>query len=258
MKRNSTKRQSNANQDFLRLVQNDVDTRNSGPQRKKTFSLMDMNPIEPKTDNQALAFEYIDALPDCGVLLEGVPGCGKTFLAIYLALRLVLDKNTPYKKLVIIRSTAQGREIGFLKGTEEEKVQVFKKPYIGIFDEIFKYKKSFENMEEAGLVEFDCTSFLRGTTFNDAVVIFDEFQNCTGPEALTVLQRLGAFSKIIIAGDTKQSDLQKAHEQKTNNDFLRIVKNMPSMDVISFQPEDIVRSGFVRELIETQIRLGLY
>lgn len=258
MKRTSLKRRQNDERDFLRLVENDVETRTSGPQRKKSFSLMDMHDFQPKTDNQALAFEYIDSLPDCGVLLNGVPGCGKTFLAIYLSLKLVLDKSTPYKKLVIVRSTAQSRDMGFLKGDEKEKVQVFKKPYIGIFDEIFKYKKSFENMEEAGLVEFESTSFLRGTTFRDCIVIFDEFQNCTGPEALTVLQRVGSMSKIVIAGDSRQSDLQKSNDVKGNLDFLKIVKAMPSMDTITFKPEDIVRSGFVRELIETQIRLGLY
>lgn len=228
-----------------------------GPSRK-SFSVHDMHIIEPLTDNQERAFEFFDAFPDSGVFLEGCPGTGKTFIAIYNALKLVLDKNTPYKRLVIIRSTVPSRDMGFLKGTEEEKIAAYERPYIALFDNIFKFKKSYENMKELGLVHFESTAFLRGNTLDDAIVLLDEAQNVLFEEGMTVASRIGTNSKFFVCGDTHQSDLKKNQEKEGAEQFFRVLRAMPSMDSLRFGVPDIVRSGFVRELIETQIKLGLY
>lgn len=230
---------------------------NQGPSMRKKFTLHDMHEIEPLTDNQEKAMDLWTDQSDIGLMLEGCAGTGKTWLAIYLSMQAILDQDTPYKKLVIVRSTAQSRDIGFLKGTEEEKIQVFKKPYIGIFDELFKFKKSFENAEEIGLVEFECTSFLRGTTFNDCIVVFDEAQNALFGEAMTVASRMGRNSKLVISGDTKQSDLIKPADRESAEKFFILMRKMKSMHNVKFTVDDIVRSGFVKELIMTQIALGL-
>lgn len=246
-------RQKNAVHQF-KLITNEIDASANGAQRKKNFTLHDIYKFDPLTRSQQLAFEFIDSEPDCGVVLSGCPGTGKTFIAIYRALELVLSKETCFKKIVIVRSTAQSRDMGFLPGEKEEKIAPFEKPYIKIFDTIFKFKKSYENMKEAGIVEFESTSFLRGNTMDDTIIIFDEFQNTTYSEACTVASRLGERSKLIISGDLFQSDLKKAEKDEARK-FLELMMHMPMNDVVEFGPEDIVRSGYVKELIKTQLKL---
>ncbi|HET8686827.1 MAG TPA: PhoH family protein [Methanosarcina sp.] len=254
MTKRATKRRE---ADVLKLVATNQAAINEGP-RKKTFSVHDMHPIEPLTDNQEAAFELFDIQPDCGIFLEGCPGTGKTFIALYNGLKLVLDKNTPYKKLVIIRSTVPTRDMGFLKGTEEEKIAAYERPYHSLFDHIFKYKKSYDNMKEAGLIEFESTAFLRGTTFDDCIVILDEAQNVSFNEGMTVASRIGTNSKFIMCGDTHQSDFKKDTDKSETEKFFKLIRSMPSVDSIKFHVDDIVRSGWCRELIETQIKLGFY
>jgi len=158
--------------------------------------------------------------------------------------------------LIIVRSTVPTRDMGFLKGTEEEKFAPYERPYMALFDSIFKVKKSYENMKELGLVQFESTAFLRGNTFDDAIVLFDEFQNSTYEEFSTVASRIGTNSKFVVSGDTHQSDLQKACDLSGNQKFLKVMKAMGSNDCVRFAPEDIVRSGYVKDLILTQIKLG--
>lgn len=246
-------RQKSAVHQF-KLISNDLEATINGAQRRKNFTIHDMYKFDPLTRAQQLAFEFIDSESDSGVVLSGCPGTGKTFIAVYRALQLVLSKETCFKKIVIVRSTAQSRDVGFLPGEKEEKVAPFEKPYEKIMDTIFKFKKSYENLKEAGIVEFESTSFLRGNTFDDTIVIFDEFQNTTYSEACTVASRLGDRSKLIISGDLFQSDLKK-NEKDEARKFLELMMNMPSNDVVEFGPEDIVRSGYVKELIKTQLKL---
>lgn len=238
----------------LHLVSADNIARIEGPQRRKTFNLQDMYEFDPLTSNQAKAFECIDEHADCGVVLHGFPGTGKSFIAVYRALKLVLSRETCFKKILIVRSTVQSRDMGFLPGEDKEKIAPFEKPYHEIFDTIFKYKKSYENMKEAGIVQFESTAFMRGTTYDDTIIIFDEFQNATYQEATTVLSRLGNRSKMILCGDLNQNDL-KEKEKADSKRFLDLLYKMQSNDFIQFEPEDIVRSGYVKEMILAQIAL---
>ena len=180
------------------------------------------------------------------VVMDGFAGTGKSTLAMYFALTTVLDPNTPQKKIVIVRSTAQTRDIGFLKGTEEEKIAPFEAPYRGICDDLFPWKNSYDNLKELGKIEFESTSLLRGITFSDSVIIVDEIQSMTEHELETVITRTGRNSRIIFCGDDCQNDIGK------DSGFSKIVpllRRMQSISFVDFELSDCVRSGFVREFL---------
>lgn len=221
------------------------------PDIKKKFSLHDLKHISPMTENQRAAFDLWED-PETTVLgLLGYAGTGKSFLACYLALKEVLDPSTPYKKIVIIKSTVECRSLGSLPGEIEDKVSPFKEPYRYIFDELLSYKKSFQNMEEIGLVEFMPTSYLRGISFNDSIVIFEECQDNTFIEAETVLTRLGENSKMLITGDENQNDLGS---RSGFYGILPILRRTDGTAFVDFGLEDIVRSGWVKNYLLAKYR----
>lgn len=217
-------------------------------QIQKKFSPMDMKSVRPMTDNQDLLFKLWNE--GHNLFLSGIFGSGKSFLSMYLALNEVLDPDTKYKKLIIIRSAVTSREIGHLKGTEEEKLAPYVIPYMNICDELFKKKNQYKHMEEAGIIEFHCSSFVRGNTFNDAIILIDEIQNFNKQEAVSCISRAGKNSKVILMGDGKyQNDLQyKKTDQSGFYDVYRLTSMMPSFRNISFVADDIVRSGLCKEL----------
>ena len=177
--------------------------------------------------------------------LIGCAGNGKTFLSIGLALQDVM--RGLYKKLIIVRSVVPSREIGYLPGSLKEKTQIYELPYQSIVNEITHRGDAWQILTEKGYIEFVTTSFLRGTTLRDCVIVFDEIQNCTGQEIETVVTRLGENTRILLCGDTNQCDLKK--EVSGLNDQLGIIDTMESFGIIDFTRDDIVRSGFVREYI---------
>jgi phosphate starvation-inducible protein PhoH len=221
---------------------------------QKVFSVHDMKSIQPKTRNQARFFQ--EWQNGYNIFASGVYGTGKSFIGMYLALNAILDPNTPQKKLVIIKNTVQSRELGFLKGSVEDKVMPFTIPYINICDDLFDKKNQYKFMEEAKILEFHPSSFVRGNTFNDAVVIIDEIQNFNYTEAMSCLSRVGINTRVIVLGDGKyQNDLQyKKTDQSGFNDIYKISSMMPSFRHINFEVDDIVRSGFCKELALAMIR----
>lgn len=228
-------------------------------QTRKTFHLKDLKSVKPLTKNQDILFKQWQDNPDHCFFLCGSAGTGKTFLATHLALIDLLSEYNHYKKIVIIRSPVQVRDLGFTPGTEEEKMALYEKPYKRIFDEMFPYANSYEHMKEKGLVEFESTSFLRGQTFNDSLIIVDECQNMSFQEINTVATRIGEGSKVFFCGDMKQSDLnKKANDVSGFGPFFEIMKNMPDWcKIVEFKPEDIVRSGFVKSYILQKEYLSL-
>lgn len=237
------KRSSSAQVSNLELVINDRDARFNGVQHKKTFHLKDLKYVTPMTDNQSKAVMIYNS--NNNIVLHGCAGTGKTFLSMFLGLRDVLDENTDYKRLVIVRSAVASRDIGFLPGTEEEKMAVYEAPYQSICNSLFTYKRSYENLKKSGYVDFENTSYQRGVTFDNAIILVDECQNLTDEEFNTILTRLGHNSKILICGDTRQKDLRNSGLEKN----LKIFNTMKSMSVVEFGTEDIVRSDFVKEYI---------
>lgn len=212
--------------------------------------LENLRELEPITNNQEKVFKaYENGYNLC---LSGSAGSGKTFLALYLALEDVLNKETPYDKVVIIRSVVPTRDIGFLPGNEDEKLDAYAGPYKGIMTELFSDGQAWEKLVNQQYVEFTSTSFIRGITISNAIVIVDEMQNLNFHELDSVITRLGEATKIVLCGDYYQSDFDKEKDRNGILSFLEIVQRMKYFDHIEFSWEDIVRSGLVREYIMTK------
>lgn len=216
--------------------------------QQKTFSVYDMKRVNPMTDNQQRAFDsYADGY---NLSLIGSAGTGKTFIALYNALMEVLDDESEYDQLIIVRSAVASREVGHLPGTLEEKTEIYELPYKQVFDELFKRTNQYKHMKDAGVLEFHTTSFIRGLTFSNAIVIFDEAQNASYEELSTVITRLGKNSKLIVCGDTKQDDLHfKKNDVSGLPKFIQVLNKMSCFRSVSFTLEDVVRGSIVKEFL---------
>lgn len=209
-------------------------------------ALNSMPTITPLTLNQKKAFDAYHK--NKNIVLHGTAGTGKTFVAFYLALSDVLESQY-YHKMVIIRSVVPSREMGFLPGNQKEKIKVYESPYYGICTELFDRGDAYDILKQKNQIEFISTSFIRGTTLKDCVVVVDEIQNMTWAELSTVLTRIGDNCRIILCGDTKQSDLTEKTGKSDILKLLEVCKNMKSFEFIQMTRNDIVRSGFVKEFI---------
>jgi predicted ribonuclease YlaK len=209
----------------------------------------DLKTFDPLTENQKLFFDAYKR-GDYFVALHGVAGTGKTFCALYKALEEVLDKSNPFKKIIIVRSAVQSREIGHLPGDVTEKMEIFQQPYQQICETLFGRKDAYQRLEEQNYVEFISTSFIRGMSFDDAIIIVDEMQNLTFEEIDTVMTRVGYRSKIIWCGDYRQTDLNKKKNDMSGIlKFFDIADYMGAFTKIEFTPDDIVRSSLVKDYI---------
>jgi predicted ribonuclease YlaK len=214
----------------------------------------DLRTFDPLTENQK---KFFDAYKrgDYFIALHGVAGTGKTFCAMYKALEEVLDKSNPFKKIIVVRSAVQSREIGHLPGDVSEKMEIFQQPYRQICETLFGRKDAWDRLEEQDYVEFISTSFIRGCTWDDAIIIVDECQNLTWEEINTCMTRVGYRSKIMFCGDYRQTDLnRKKNDMSGLAKFLDIAKLMNSHTRIEFTADDIVRSSIVREWIIASIQ----
>lgn len=218
----------------------------------------DLSLIYPITDNQIKTFNSYERGDN--LFLHGCAGTGKTFISIYLALKEIMDGYTRRNKLVIIRTAQASKDIGFLPGNEKEKLAVYEAAYKAICSELFNRADAYEILKQKGIIQFHGTSFLRGTTIDDAIILIDEVQNCRYQEIRTVLTRTGDKSKVILCGDTKQDDLTSDRFKETSGlkDVMRVFNRMNDMTTIEFGIDDIVRSGFVRDFIIAENELGLY
>ena len=229
--------------------------------RKKPINLDLMREIDPLTENQKLLYEaYAD---DKNIVAYGCAGTGKTFITLYNALQDVLDDSTPYEKIYIVRSLVATREIGFLPGDHEDKSALFQIPYKNMVKFMFAlptdadFEMLYGNLKTQGTISFWSTSFIRGTTLDNAIVIVDEFQNLNFHELDSIITRVGENSKIMFCGDATQSDLIKSAEKNGIADFMKVLRMMPSMNIVEFGVEDIVRSGLVKEYILAKMELNL-
>ena len=215
----------------------------SKPEGSLTIRLDDLYRIEPMTDVQSGFFNHWSRKHVH--VLHGVAGTGKTFISIYKALEEVLEIKTKYKKLIILRSAVAARDIGALPGDLDEKGAVYEIPYVEMFDVLFRKSNAYERLKEQHKLNFALTSFIRGVTFDNAIIVVDEIQNLNYQELYSVMTRVGEDSKIIFCGDYRQSDLRDSGLHK----FLSVLSLMHGVEFHEFGIDDIVRSKLVRDFI---------
>lgn len=189
------------------------------------------------------------------MMLHGAAGTGKTFIALYKALEEVMDKGNPFEKVIIVRSVVPSREIGHLPGDEKEKTDVYVAPYRAVCEDLFQTEQAYDRLVEQKNIEFMITSFIRGITIDNSVIIVDECQNMNFQELSSIITRVGEGSKIIFCGDFKQTDLCRKHDQSGLRDFVEVINRMPSFRSVEFGIDDIVRSSLVKEFIVANLHI---
>ena len=229
--------------------------------RKKPLSAEYLVDIDPLTENQKKLFNSYAEQKH--LVAYGCAGTGKTFITLYNALREVLDEKTPYEKIYLVRSLVATREIGFLPGSYDDKSDIYQIPYKNMVKYMFQmpsdaeFEMLYGNLKSQETIKFWSTSFLRGTTLDNSIIIVDEFQNMSYHELDSIITRVGENSKIMFCGDASQSDLQKTNERNGIIDFMTVLRKMPSFDIIEFGIEDVIRSGLVKEYLIAKHELGM-
>ena len=230
--------------------------------KKKTLGISstELNDIKPITENQKEVFASYSKGQN--LFLYGVAGTGKTFVALYNALKDVLDPKSPRERVYIVRSLLPTRDIGFLPGDEEDKSYLYQVPYQNMVRFMFKqpderaFEQLYNNLRNQGTIDFLSTSFLRGITIDNGIIIVDECQNLNFHELDTIITRVGQNTKIIFSGDIEQTDLMKTNERNGILNFQSILSNLPEFECVEFGIPDIVRSGLLKSYLIEKIRQG--
>jgi len=229
--------------------------------RKKPINTDYLINIEPLTDNQKRLFDSYSEGKH--IVAYGTAGTGKTFITLYNAIKDVLSTGTPYERIYLVRSLVSTREIGFLPGDHEDKADIYQIPYKNMVKYMFQmpsdadFEMLYGNLKAQESIKFWSTSFIRGTTLDNAIVIVDEFQNLNFHELDSIITRIGENSKIMFCGDASQTDLVKTNDRNGIVDFMNVLRKMPSFDIIEFGIDDIVRSGLVKEYIIAKLETGM-
>ena len=229
--------------------------------RRKPIGSDHLIEIKPLTPSQEKVFDAWEKQKN--MFLFGCAGTGKSFVTMYLALRDILDEKTPYNKLYVVRSLVPTREIGFLPGDHEDKANLYQIPYKNMVRFMFEmpddpsFEMLYANLKAQDTISFWSTSFIRGTTIDNSIVLVDESENLNFHELDSIITRLGVNSKIVFAGDAAQTDLTKAHEKTGIMDFKKIIDDMDEFESIEFSIDDIVRSGLVKSYLISKMNLNV-
>ena len=228
--------------------------------RKKPLNSDRLVDVKPVTENQKKLFDLYNEQKH--LFVYGCAGTGKTFCSLYLALKDVLNEITPYDRVVIVRSLVATREIGFLPGDHEDKSSLYQIPYKNMVKYMFEmtsdaeFEMLYGNLKQQESIKFWSTSFIRGTTLDNCIIIVDETQNLNFHELDSIITRVGEDSKIIFCGDATQSDLTRNNERDGIINFMKIIERMPEFETIQFTTDDIVRSGLVKSYLVNKIAAG--
>ena len=220
--------------------------------KTQNFNLKTVNPL---TENQRIAFDAFD--DGKHLMLHGMAGTGKTFIALAKSIEALLENRGVQKKIYIVRSVVPTRDMGFLPGNQKEKMKVYESPYYAICTELFGRSDAYEILKQKNAIEFISTSFIRGITMNDCYVIVDEMNNMTFHELDSVITRIGKGCRVLFCGDFRQSDLTKDQEKNGLKDFMRVIDRLNDFVHVDFLEQDIVRSKLVKEYIIARQKLGL-
>ena len=229
--------------------------------RKKPLNADYLVDIEPLNDNQKRLFDSYKKSKN--IIAYGCAGTGKTFITLYNAMKDVLGDNNLYEKIYLVRSLVSTREIGFLPGDHEDKADIYQIPYKNMVKYMFQmpsdadFEMLYGNLKAQDTIKFWSTSFLRGTTLDNSIVIVDEFQNLNFHELDSIITRVGENTRIIFCGDATQSDLVKTNDRNGIVDFMSILRKMNSFDIIEFGIDDIVRSGIVKEYLIAKLEQSM-
>ena len=223
--------------------------------RKQQSNSLRIRSIQPKTQNQKRAFDHYDE--EYNLLLHGLAGTGKTFISLYLALSDVLSQDCDQHNVTIVRSVVPTRDMGFLPGSEKEKSKVYEAPYSSICSELFGRGDAYEILKTKNLINFVTTSYIRGLTLDDTIVIVDEAQNLNFHELDSIITRLGENSRIMVCGDFRQSDLIRDEERKGLLTFMKILDTIEEFQTVEFEEDDIVRSSIVKDYIISKAKHGV-
>ena len=229
--------------------------------KRKPINSGYLNQIKPLTPSQEKVFDAFSKQKN--LYLYGAAGTGKTFIAVYLALQEILNEQSSYDKLYIVRSLVPTREIGFLPGDHDDKAELYQIPYQNMVRYMFKmpddasFDMLYANLKAQETISFWSTSFLRGTTLDNSIVLVDESQNLNFHELDSIITRLGVNTKIIFAGDAAQTDLVKTNERNGILDFMKIIQGMDEFEMVEFGIQDIIRSGLVKSYLINKLNLRL-
>jgi len=197
------------------------------------------------------------------LFLYGPAGTGKTFVILYNAIKEVLDSKTNYNCIYIVRSLMPTRSLAFMPGDEQDKSSLYQVPYDNMLRLMFKLSSEeqfdilYGELKKQGNIAFLSTSFLRGITLDNAIVLVDECQNLNFHELDTIMTRVGQESKIMFSGDFDQTDLRDNEEKAGLGQFIKIINEMKEFYSCEFDIGDIVRSGLVRSYIIQKYNTGL-
>tara|TARA_B100000927_G_scaffold78110_1_gene62177 strand:+ start:993 stop:1739 length:747 start_codon:yes stop_codon:yes gene_type:complete len=229
--------------------------------KRKPINSGYLTQIKPLTPSQEKVFDAFSKQKN--LYLYGAAGTGKTFIGMYLALQEILNEKSSYDKLYIVRSLVPTREIGFLPGDHDDKAELYQIPYQNMVRYMFKmpddasFDMLYANLKAQETISFWSTSFLRGTTLDNSIVLVDESQNLNFHELDSIITRLGVNTKIIFAGDAAQTDLVKTNERNGILDFMKIIQGMDEFEMVEFGIQDIIRSGLVKSYLINKLNLGL-
>ena len=233
------------------------------PEKKKAKEITDSQliKIKPVTDNQKVAFDAFKKGQN--IFQYGAAGTGKTFVALYLALKEVLDLKSPYHRVCLVRSLLTTKDESFIPNKENDTTLLYQTVYQNMVQFMFEqpneaaFSSLYDRLKTQQSLYFLSTSFLRGLTFDNSIIVVDECQNLNFHELDTIITRVGQNSRIIFCGDVDQSDLVMTQEKNGILDFTRVLEQMDEFTLVEYNLGDIVRSGFVRNYLINKIKLGL-